>query len=117
MGGATVLVGCVANGGLPFLRARVPLFLGAVSYPFYLTHLVGLTVAEPLLAALAPMPRLPLTAVYAVASIALTLPLAWLLHVLVENPCLRARPRIGSAAHRRVARAGERISRPRRDLG
>jgi peptidoglycan/LPS O-acetylase OafA/YrhL len=117
MAAATVLVGCVASGSLRFLRGRIPVFLGAVSYPFYLTHLVGLTLAEPMLAALSPMPRLAITAAYAVASIAVTLPLAWLLHVLVENPCLRARPRIGPTARRMVGSAGAGISGPDRDPG
>ena len=44
--GATVLVGAVASGEFPVLRTRVPLFLGAISYPFYLTHVVGLIVTE-----------------------------------------------------------------------
>jgi peptidoglycan/LPS O-acetylase OafA/YrhL len=95
MAGATVLVGAVATGGLPFLRTRVPLFLGAISYPFYLTHLIGLTIAERYLVSLPPMAPLVLIAAYAVASIALTIPLAWLLHTFVEDPILRARPRIG----------------------
>jgi peptidoglycan/LPS O-acetylase OafA/YrhL len=93
--GATVLVGAVASGELPVLQTRGPLFLGAISYPFYLTHVVGLIVAERYLAAFAPMSPLVLICVYAVVSIAVTIPLAWLLHVFVEEPVLRARPRIG----------------------
>jgi peptidoglycan/LPS O-acetylase OafA/YrhL len=93
--GATVLVGAVASGKFPVLRTRVPLFLGAISYPFYLTHVVGLIVTERYLVALPPMSPLVLISVYAVASIAVTVPLAWLLHVFVEEPVLRARPRIG----------------------
>jgi peptidoglycan/LPS O-acetylase OafA/YrhL len=94
MAGATVLVGAVANGALRFLRSPVPLFLGAVSYPFYLTHVVGLAGAEPFLNALAPGSPFVMIAARAAGSIALTIPLAWLLHVFVEDPVLRARPRI-----------------------
>jgi peptidoglycan/LPS O-acetylase OafA/YrhL len=94
MAGATALVGCVASGRLRFLQTRSAQFLGAISYPFYLTHPVGLAVAEPIVAALPPMPRLGLIAAYAVLSIALTIPLAWLLHVFIEDPVLRARPRL-----------------------
>jgi peptidoglycan/LPS O-acetylase OafA/YrhL len=95
MAGATVLVGAVGSGRLRFLRARVPLFLGAISYPFYLTHIIGIAGAEPFLHALPPMAPLLMIGARAVASIALTIPLAWLLHVFVEDPVLRARPRIG----------------------
>ena len=93
MTGATVVVGAVATGQLPFLTWRLPLFLGAISYPFYLTHLFGLLISEPWLAMLPAMPPLAMVAVRAVASIAITIPLAWALHVFVETPMLRARPR------------------------
>ncbi len=93
--GATALVGAVAHGELPVLRARVSLFLGAISYPFYLTHVIGLIIAERYLVAVMPMSPLVLISAYAVASIAVTIPLAWLLHVFVEDPVLRARPRMG----------------------
>ena len=93
--GATILVGAVARGKFSVLRTRVPLFLGAISYPFYLTHVVGLIVAERYIAALPPMSPLVLISAYAVVSIAVTIPMAWLLHVFVEEPVLRARPRIG----------------------
>jgi peptidoglycan/LPS O-acetylase OafA/YrhL len=94
MAGATAVVGAVANGQLRFLRSGVPLFLGAISYPFYLTHWLGLAGASPVVALLglgSPFSRLVLLAVL---SIGLTIPMAWLLHVGVENPALRARPRI-----------------------
>jgi peptidoglycan/LPS O-acetylase OafA/YrhL len=92
--GATVLVGFVANGRLAFLRSRLALFLGAISYPFYLTHVFAMAVIEPYMGALPPMPALALIAAYAVASIAVTTPLAWLLHVFIENPMMRARPQL-----------------------
>ncbi|HEY0184656.1 MAG TPA: acyltransferase [Rhodopila sp.] len=94
MAGATALVGGVANGALRFLRGRVPLFLGAISYPFYLTHVIGLAGAEPLLDRLPPESPLVAIVVRAISSIALTIPLAWALHVFIEDPVLRARPRI-----------------------
>lgn len=93
MVGATVLVGAVAHGRLGFLGRRFPLFLGAISYPFYLTHIVGLLLADPYLASLPPVSPLSMIALRAAASIALTIPIAWLLHVFVEDPILRARPR------------------------
>jgi peptidoglycan/LPS O-acetylase OafA/YrhL len=95
MAGATVLVGAVAAGRLGFLRGRVPLFLGAISYPFYLTHVIGLAIAEPFLATLTTGSPFVMIAARSASSIALTIPLAWALHVFVEDPVLRARPRIG----------------------
>jgi peptidoglycan/LPS O-acetylase OafA/YrhL len=98
MAGATVLVGAVAHGRLGFLLRRVPLFLGAISYPFYLTHGVGLMIVDPFLEpAGGPVgtgAALVMIAERALASIAMTIPLAWLLHVFVEDPVQRARPRI-----------------------
>jgi peptidoglycan/LPS O-acetylase OafA/YrhL len=94
MAGATLVVGAVVNGQLQFLRSSVPLFLGTISYPFYLTHWLGLAGAGPVVALLglgSPFSRLILLAVL---SIGLTIPMAWLLHVGVENPALRGRPRI-----------------------
>jgi peptidoglycan/LPS O-acetylase OafA/YrhL len=94
MAGAMIVVGAVANARLGFLRGRLPRFLGAISYPFYLTHIVGTLIAEPYLYGLATAAPLVRIAALAVTSIAVTIPLAWLLHVVVENPILRARPRI-----------------------
>nr|WP_294520418.1 acyltransferase [uncultured Rhodopila sp.] len=91
--GATVLVGAVASGRLRFLHSRPARFLGSISYPFYLTHVVGLIVADPYLHMLAGLPALVMVAARAVLSIALTIPLAWFLHIFVEDPVLRARPR------------------------
>ncbi|WP_158926580.1 acyltransferase [Acidisphaera sp. S103] len=94
MAGATVLVGAVANGRIPILSMRVPLFLGAISYPFYLTHFIGMSAADHLLVLLPAAPSLVMIAGIAIVSVAVTIPVAWLLHVFVENPVLRARPRL-----------------------
>jgi peptidoglycan/LPS O-acetylase OafA/YrhL len=101
--GATVLVGAVAAGRLRLLRSRVSLFLGAISYPFYLTHPIGLSLATLLVQSL-PLES-PLVRVFALAvtSIPIAIPLAWLLHVCVEDPVLRARPRFGLRGVRDVA--------------
>jgi peptidoglycan/LPS O-acetylase OafA/YrhL len=89
-----VLVGAVANGAFGFLRSGVPLFLGAISYPFYLTHVIGLILAQPFLDTLPFSSPYMMIAARAVTSISLTIPLAWALHVFVEDPVLRARPRV-----------------------
>nr|WP_294556081.1 acyltransferase [uncultured Rhodopila sp.] len=92
--GATALVGAVVAGKFGFLRARVSHFFGAISYPFYLTHPIGLFLAGPVVQSL-PLAS-PFARVFALAvgSIAVAVPVAWLLHVFVEDPVLRARPRI-----------------------
>ena len=92
---ATVLVGAVAAGRFGFLRSRVSHFLGAISYPFYLTHPIGLFLAGPFVQSLPLSSPFARVFVLAVSSIALAIPLAWVLHVFVcEDPVLRARPRI-----------------------
>jgi peptidoglycan/LPS O-acetylase OafA/YrhL len=45
---------------------------------------------------LPPVPDLVMIAARAVLSIALTIPLAWALHVFVEDPVLHARPRLNT---------------------
>lgn len=104
--GAVALVGAVSQGRLPFLRRPVPHFLGAISYPFYLTHPVCLEVADHLLhGAFAGWPYADIAA-RAVVSVALTVPLACLLHVLVEVPAQRGRPRLPALAWTRRKPAG-----------
>ncbi len=100
--GATVLVGAVAAGQFGFLRSRVAHFLGAISYPFYLTHPIGLFLAGPVVQSLSLASPFARVFALAVGSIAVAIPLAWVLHVFVEDPVLRARPRI------RIATAGHR---------
>lgn len=94
MGAATMLVGAAGQRRLPFLHGRIPLFLGAISYPFYLTHLLGLIIAQPMLNTLSFSSPYPMIAARAALSIPPTILIAWLLHVLVELPVHRGRPRI-----------------------
>jgi peptidoglycan/LPS O-acetylase OafA/YrhL len=106
MVGAVILVGAVSQGRMPFLRRPVPLFLGAVSYPFYLTHVLGLVAAQPLLDMLHFGSPYPMIAARAALSIPPVILLAWALHVWVEVPVQRAAPRLAWPAvrRRRVAR-------------
>ena len=94
MGAAMILVGAVSQGRLPFLRWRLPLFLGAISYPFYLTHVLGLIGAQPILDTFNFASPYPMIAARAALSIPPAILIAWLLHVLVEVPVQRARPKI-----------------------
>lgn len=95
MAGATIVVAAVASGRLSALRWRLPHFLGAISYPFYLTHsLVLAEAARRLSPEVLEQPFVTLGLLGCV-TLAATIPAAWLLHVFVEDPVLRARPRFG----------------------
>lgn len=102
--GATVLVGAVASGRLACLNWRVPVFLGAISYPFYLIHPMFLDETSIQIAPLGLGMFGSLVAA-AVLSITAALPFAWLLHVGIEMPVLNGRPRI-PALRRRFRRVG-----------
>jgi peptidoglycan/LPS O-acetylase OafA/YrhL len=90
---ATILVAAVHNGTLPFLASRIPLFLGGISYPLYLIHLLAIRGAESILGNTAAMPVLPSFLALAGATCILAMPVAWLLHIGIEEPALRWRPR------------------------
>ena len=93
---AAAIVGCVAAQRPPMLENAPVRFLGAVSYPFYLIHPLGMTAA---LNAIGPLPGTNFLfqfGVYALVSLLISLPVAWLLHVTVEMPALRWRPRFAS---------------------
>ncbi len=92
---ATALIGCVAVQRPAFLRTPVVSFLGAVSYPFYLIHPLGVAAAVALVGPLLRSYFLLRFGVFAALSIAIGLALAWLLHVTVEMPALKFRPRLG----------------------
>jgi peptidoglycan/LPS O-acetylase OafA/YrhL len=92
--GAAVVIACLRARPPALLCARPILFLGAVSYPFYLCHTTGLELAvrlEPALGLADPVARV---AVLALLSIPVALALAWFLHVAVERPAMRVRPRL-----------------------
>lgn len=90
--GATSLVAAVARGRFGFLRSRLGIFLGAISYPFYLSHLLGSGVAEHLADYFPGLSPVEVFAFITVVSVGLTVILAWLLHVFIEDPAMRLRP-------------------------
>ena len=91
---AAAIVGCVAAQRPPLLENAPIKFLGAVSYPFYLTHPLGMAGALNFIGPLPGMNFLFQFGVYALVSLLISLPVAWLLHVTVEMPALRWRPRL-----------------------
>ena len=92
---AAAIIGCVAAQRPPALETAPVKFLGAVSYPFYLVHPLGMAGALNAVGPLTGMNFLFQFAIYALVSLLISLPLAWLLHVTVEMPALRWRPRFG----------------------
>lgn len=90
---AMVIVGCVEAQRPRFLQSRAANFLGAISYPFYLVHPVGILLADPFVVAVTHNSFLQIV-LFAIISLTLTIPLAWLLHVTIEMPALRLRPPI-----------------------
>ena len=90
---ATAIIGCVALQRPKVLESAPVAFLGAVSYPFYLVHPLGVAGAVALVGTLPDTNFLVRFLVYALLSIGIAMPIAWLLHVTVEMPTLRSRPR------------------------
>lgn len=91
---ATAIIGCVAVQRPAILETPAAEFLGAVSYPFYLVHPLGISAAYALAGPLPDINFLARFGIYALLSIGIAMPLAWLLHVTVEMPALRRRPRL-----------------------
>jgi peptidoglycan/LPS O-acetylase OafA/YrhL len=95
--GATAVVGCIGAWPFGFLQSAGLQFLGAVSYPLYLIHPFSTLVSWRVLAPFPPLEGLPQFAVDALVSVSIALPLAWLLHIGIEAPCMRRRPRLAAA--------------------
>lgn len=90
---AMAIVGCVQVQRPRFLQSRLVNFLGAVSYPLYLVHPLGILVAEPFVGPATHNGFLQMV-LFAAISLTLAIPLAWILHVTVEVPALRSRLRL-----------------------
>jgi peptidoglycan/LPS O-acetylase OafA/YrhL len=92
--GAMAVVGCVGTVPRAFLLTGPVQFLGAVSYPFYLVHPAALLLARAVGIGAGMSGTLAQVALLAVFSVPVGLVGAWLLHVGVEDPAMRARPRL-----------------------
>ena len=72
------------------LGGRTWQFLGVISYGVYLVHMPVLTLVRHVARCQWPDLTGPQTlAIVAIGVLALTIGLAWLLHVTVERPCIR----------------------------
>jgi peptidoglycan/LPS O-acetylase OafA/YrhL len=86
--GAMLVVGCMGAFPISALQTSFSRFLGAISYPFYLVHLIGAIVASAGIAAIATLAPLAQIALFAFISITVAIPIAWLLHEAVEVPTM-----------------------------
>jgi peptidoglycan/LPS O-acetylase OafA/YrhL len=93
---AMAIVGCVGTQRPRFLQTPLANFLGAISYPFYLVHPLGILIVAPIVEAVTRNSFVQIC-LFACISLSLAMPLAWLLHVTVEMPALRSRPRLRRA--------------------
>ncbi len=97
----TLLLGGIvtSTGWLPeLLRARPLVFLGRISYAFYLTHGFPLNLAQAVL----PRSDLWQGIVAPVAALAVAILGAWVLHVVLEKPLIRIGHRIDRRRRARV---------------
>lgn len=92
--GAFAVIGTVGTLRPAFLLGPKLLFLGAISYPFYLAHPLGMAVAQPVLSRLGTHGLAMTFVAFAAVSIGFAAPVAWLLHIGVERPMMLFRPRL-----------------------
>ncbi|WP_028387962.1 acyltransferase family protein [Legionella fairfieldensis] len=87
-----IVVGAVIHQKYRFLRSSIPQFLGKISYSFYLTHVAGTLVAEKLIVflQLQAANQFETFLILIFFSLGFTLPMSWLIHVLVEKPGIAA---------------------------
>ena len=99
---AWIIVGAVVHQSPKFLTSRPAQFLGDISYSFYLSHTAGLVVARILFSRLGGVPENEFFTFifFVIASLGVTLPLAWCVHVLVEKPGMASGSAIASTLGR-----------------
>lgn len=97
---AAGLVGCVYRGRARILAKKPTVFLGRVSYPFYLLHVAGLYITVRLI------PQLPwpftLFVLDSAASVLIALSLAWIIHIAVELPSIGAGKVLSGSTRRTI---------------
>lgn len=104
---ATVFVSLALYRSVPgFMTGRLVQALGRISYGIYLFHLIVLfALVNLLLPALPPAigeRALLVSSLLALATLVVTLPLAWLLYGLIEAPLQRIGNRLGASIDRRM---------------
>ena len=88
--GAFGFVGCVTQQRVKFLLSKPVQFLGAISYPFYLTGIASLIWAAPIAASILTTKNLIIQAsTIALISVPFEIVVSWLIHRYVELPTIR----------------------------
>jgi peptidoglycan/LPS O-acetylase OafA/YrhL len=99
MGGAFLVVAYVARNSMWLTSNSFAHFLGRISYPFYLLHIAGALIVVRLGARSIELNPYLSFVVYSVSSIIVAIALAWVTHLVVENPSMA----IGEKARRLIA--------------
>lgn len=93
LGGMLMIANAPAVSGW-FLDGRIAQLMGALSYPFFLLHLVGAILARKLLiqvgTPLESIPHIPGFLLFVLISVPIAYLLAAFVHVFVEMPCIDA---------------------------
>jgi peptidoglycan/LPS O-acetylase OafA/YrhL len=91
---AWIVVVAVAHNRPKFFARRIVNFLGDISYSFYLSHAVGVIIANYLFLKIGldfkMMNGFIMFLSLSVMSLTVTIPLSWLLHILIEKPGMLA---------------------------
>lgn len=99
MAGAFCVVAYVARNSMWLTSNPFAHFLGQISYPFYLLHLAGALIIVKLGVRSIGLDPFSLFAVYSIASIAIAIVIAWVVHLAVEMPGMA----LGEKARRTLA--------------
>jgi peptidoglycan/LPS O-acetylase OafA/YrhL len=101
---AVVLGGLVVTRAswLRWLTARPMLLLGRLSYGLYLFHNFGLNFAEQII----PPTSFPLSLLSTLLGVGASVFGVWVLHLVVEKPCIRLGHRVSAAVKARTAARG-----------
>jgi peptidoglycan/LPS O-acetylase OafA/YrhL len=110
--GAFLLIAYVRRMQPALLVSRPAHFLGLISYPFYLLHVVGLQLATPILAGYPGAGPVSRFVGLALISLLITVPLAWFVHLTVEMPAMRGRPRFSGAGRQAAPEVKSQASIP-----
>jgi peptidoglycan/LPS O-acetylase OafA/YrhL len=92
--GAAIVVGCTGIRPISLLQSSQVQFLGAISYPLYLCHPFAAHMAPLVTSSLPTTQGLSAFFLLSVVSLMIAIPIAWLLHIVVELPFMRWRQKL-----------------------
>lgn len=97
MTGAFLIIAYVKDAQPGFLVSRPVHFLGQISYPFYLVHPLAIALVGPAVFSVSGSPEWMRILLFFVASTAVAIPMAWIIHEAVEKPAMQGRPRLSAS--------------------